>query len=352
MKLVLSGHQRRELTSVARNGKVEHRIARRANALILLDKGWSCEEVAEAFLIDDDTVRSWHKIYIAGGLTGLEKFESGGSACDLADDQIKAMADWVDETHPTSTRQIGRWIKKSFGPSYSRSGLVKLLSRAGLIFRKPTNVPRTIDADAQRAFIASYEKLLNGLGVDEMVMFMDAVHPSHQSRAVGCWTRRDLPPLALKTNSGRDRMNVHGAIDLSTGQTVMLEAERVDAQTTVRLFERIESRNPGMSTIYVFGDQAAYHKAQEVKEWLNRPERRVKFLPLPTYCPHLNPIERLWGEMHRFVTHNTCYATRKAFCEAILEFLTRTVPNEFHRFRSRITDNFRVIEASDFRVLT
>jgi hypothetical protein len=30
--------------------------------------------------------------------------------------------------------------------------------------------------------------------------------------------------------------------------------------------------------------------------------------------------------MHEFVTHNHCYATGKAFCAAILEFLTRTVP--------------------------
>jgi hypothetical protein len=74
--------------------------------------------------------------------------------------------------------------------------------------------------------------------------------------------------------------------------------------------------------------------------------------PHGIYCPHLNPIERLWGEMHRWVTHNTCYATKKEFSDAILKFLTETVPNEFHKFRSRITDNFRIKYASDFRVLT
>jgi transposase len=30
---------------------------------------------------------------------------------------------------------------------------------------------------------------------------------------------------------------------------------------------------------------------------------------VPAYCPHLNPIERLWGLMHKNVTHNRCYAT-------------------------------------------
>jgi hypothetical protein len=30
-----------------------------------------------------------------------------------------------------------------------------------------------------------------------------------------------------------------------------------------------------------------------------------------TYAPHLNPTERLWGVMHKWVTHNRHYATFK-----------------------------------------
>ncbi|MBY6243011.1 helix-turn-helix domain-containing protein [Methylosinus sp. Sm6] len=37
-------------------------MTRRANALVLLDDGWSCIEVARALLLDDDTVRSWRKL--------------------------------------------------------------------------------------------------------------------------------------------------------------------------------------------------------------------------------------------------------------------------------------------------
>jgi transposase len=347
----LTAQQRTEMKAILRRGSTLQRFARRVNAVLLLDKGMSCAEVAEVLFLDDDTVRSFCKAYIADGMAGLEQFESGGSSSGMSDEQVKAFVEWVDETHPTSRKIAGAWLRKSFGLDYSKPGLIALMNRVGLIFRKPTTVPRLIDADAQRAQIAFYDKLLNGLTQTEMVMFMDGVHPTHQSRAAGCWTRRDAPPLALATNSGRDRMNIHGAIDLATGQTVMVEQMRIDAASTIRLLDRVEQRNQTMTSIYVFGDQAAYHKSKEVREWLSRPERRVKFLAIPVYCPHLNPIERLWGVMHEHVTHNKCYATRKEFCEAILEFLNHTVPNQFHRFRSRITDNFRAIEASDFRVL-
>jgi transposase len=31
---------------------------------------------------------------------------------------------------------------------------------------------------------------------------------------------------------------------------------------------------------------------------LARPGCRIKLHFIPSYCPHLNPIERLWGLMH------------------------------------------------------
>jgi transposase len=64
-----------------------HRLARRANALVLLDSGWSCEKVAGALLLDDDTIRRWHGLFIEDGLEGLTRFEAGGSACQMNGEQ-------------------------------------------------------------------------------------------------------------------------------------------------------------------------------------------------------------------------------------------------------------------------
>ena len=59
----LSAKERADLTALARNGLAEHRVARRANAIFLLDKGGSCEKVAQAVLLDDDTVREWRDLF-------------------------------------------------------------------------------------------------------------------------------------------------------------------------------------------------------------------------------------------------------------------------------------------------
>ena len=72
---------------------------------------------------------------------------------------------------------------------------------------------------------------------------------------------------------------------------------------------------------------------------------------IPPYCPHLDPIERLWALMHENVTHNRDYKTFAEFRREIIKFLRHTVPKRWKRFRDRITDNFRVIHRTDFRIL-
>src|SRR4028119_1646419 len=113
---------RQDLTELARDGLVAHRLARRANALVSLDDGmscaavakvlllddgtirtrhvprgakaWvarddgmSCAAVAKVLLLDDGTIRTWHRLYGEEGIGGLANFGPEGSACRLSDEQ-------------------------------------------------------------------------------------------------------------------------------------------------------------------------------------------------------------------------------------------------------------------------
>ena len=347
----LSEEDRKALIALARDGSMVCRVTRRANALVLLDAGKSCQEVAEFFLCDDDTIRGWHGVFGQRGIEGLTAFDVGGSSGLMNAEQAEALKAWVNATLPRSTRHIGAWIVKEFGLVYeSRSGLIALLHRLGLEYHKPELISRKLNEKTQKAQIDAYENLLNSKGDDEVVLFVDAVHPTHAARPVGCWAPK-AQNLAIEQTSGRERINIHGAIDLETGQTRMIEAVTIDAISTIRLMESLEALYPLMICIHVFLDNARYHHAKLVTEWLSRPGCRIKLHFLPAYCPHLNPIERLWGVMHKNITHNKTYATCKEFAEATLDFLRDKVPRHWDRYSSTVTDNFRVISPKDFRVI-
>jgi hypothetical protein len=198
---------------------------------------------------------------------------------------------------------------------------------------RATAISRKLEPAKQAAFIRSYEALLNQLPADEAVMFADAVHPTHAVRAAGCWAPKNIP-VAITQSSGRGRLNIHGAIDLETGNTRMLEVLVVNAASIIMLLMAIEAMYPGKRLIHVFLDNARYH-AKLAQQWLARPGRRIRLHFIPSYCPHLDPIERLWGLMHRHCTHDKCYAGFKDFTRAVLTFLREKVPRNWHIYCHR-----------------
>ena len=65
-----------ELLSCVKRQREDHGVARRANALLLLDNGMSCVQIAKVLFLDDDTVRSWHKQYwLKTGMPSLRWLE-------------------------------------------------------------------------------------------------------------------------------------------------------------------------------------------------------------------------------------------------------------------------------------
>ena len=144
----LSAEDRRHLIALARDGSAASRLTRRANALVLLDDGWSCQEVASALLLNDDTIRGWHKLFDEG----LTSFDVGGSASFLSAVQEETLKAFVATTLPRSTREVGAFIAQEFGLVYeSRSGLIALLHRLGFEYHKPNATPASSMKTSRRS---------------------------------------------------------------------------------------------------------------------------------------------------------------------------------------------------------
>ena len=183
--LTYTPNSRRALIELTRGGSVEHRLARRANALLLLDDGMSCEVIAKVMFLDDDTIRTWYRLYQDDGIEGLAGVGFGGSACRLSDAQQDRLKSWIAETLPRTTREVGGWIESECGVTYeSRCGLIALLHRLGMEHRKPKAVSSKLDPEKQAAFIKQYENLLNQIADDEAVLFADAGFPYAKVRKV------------------------------------------------------------------------------------------------------------------------------------------------------------------------
>ena len=156
-----------------------------------------------------------------------------------------------------TTTEIIHYVLNEFDVEYSVSGMCDLLHRIGYEYKKPKIIPGNPDAEAQELFAEQYEQFMTSKGDDVEILFMDAVHPEHNAMATYGWMRRGKH-RELKTNSGRQRLNLHGAIHAETHEITVIESDTVNADSTIQLLSAIEHKYPCASEIVVILDKARY----------------------------------------------------------------------------------------------
>ncbi len=348
--VLLTDDERAALEALCRRRKVEALVWKRARAFLLLDAGYDPRIVCEILDIGPSVLTQWRFAFKAEGLAffGLKDYSPRQGLLSFT--QEEAVKERFSEHPARSVDEVRAYIQAEFGQSYSASGAAKLMRRLGFEYKKPLALCAQADPEQQQAFVDWYDALMTVLSPDETVVFCDAVHPEYQSRPAHGWFPKGQK-TAVKTTSGRKRLNIQGALNLETFQFTFVEGEKINAETTRQMLEKIERASPAQTAIHVILDNARYHHARILQPWLESPQRRVKLHFLPSYAPHLNAIERLWGIMHKWVTHNRHYPSLDAFTAAIFEFFRKTLPENWTKFRDTVTDNFRIISTENYKVI-
>lgn len=294
------------------------KVAYKINAVILIGTGWTIEEVVEALLLDNETLRSYVNQYLSGGIPTLMKNNYKGSESKLSEDKVQKLCKELDEYIYPTTQAIAHYIKVQFGVEYTISGLTDLLKRLDYVYKKPKLVPGNPDLEAQEFFIHEFEKFMEHKRKTDAVFFVDAVHPTHNTMASYGWMRKGKT-TELQSNSGRSRLNIHGAMNAETYETTIISSEdNINTDSTISLFEYLIVLYPLATTIYIILDNAKYHFSKEVKKWVKN--SKIKLVFLPSYSPELNLIERLWRVFKKNVLHNRYYKTFEEFKKACVLF--------------------------------
>ena len=74
--------------------------------------------------------------------------------------------------------------------------------------------------------------------------------------------------------------------------------------------------------VFLVHDNAAYHRAPEVRDWLRYHGHRFHLCSLPKYSPQFNAVEPLWHYVRMQATHNRYYATEEEFVGSLDGTLT------------------------------
>lgn len=346
----LSDSERAELRGVLRRIHGDALVYRRANMLLLLDKGWTYPQIAEAFFLDETTILSVHRAYRADGIQSLAAKYSPGAPAKLDAAQRGALTEHLDTVHYATSQEIGDYIMQTYGVSYSRAGIIAFLKALGFVHQETALVLPVPDEARQQAAIDAYLALKQSLPEDAVIVHVDGVHPTHMAKTGKVWVKKG-EKLHLPGNTGRERINIHGALNLADGRFTFMNNLTIDAKSTIQLFQKLQSVYADKRKIHVYLDNARYHYSKDVQKWLETKDNRIVLHFLPAYCPHLNPIERLWHILHKTVTRNRHYPTFNAFSDAIMTFCRNTVLQDWHHIKSYVTDTFTIKSTRKLRFI-
>ena len=285
----------------------------RVTVILMLWMSKPVEEIEAVLGIDGSTVYRYWAAYRDKGLGAYLKTGYDGY-------QISILRTELKNRLYTTSKEIASFIESNFNVKYTQEGVVKLLHRIGFSYKQTKQVPCECNIEKQEQFVKELMELVGQVKAskNKAVYFIDGVHPTHNTRSTKGWIEVGSE-FEQKTVSGRDRVNINGAINaLVVDDVKVVVCDSVNAQSTKELYQKLIDQNPDSTDIFTISDNARYYKNTELQDWIKKTPIRQIFLP--AYSPNLNPIERLWKFMKQEVINKTFFRKKEDFKKAIIDF--------------------------------
>jgi transposase len=317
--------------------------ANKINIILLLHKGYSGVEISAILNLDEDTITKWKSRYLHR--TDEESWLNDDYkpyVGKLSYCEISHLRKYVMTFLVGNKNELCSFIEQSFLASYTPSGLNKLLHRADLSWQTIHKLPGKCPIHLQQAWIKGFEEKIKSTDFSsEAILFLDSVHPTHNSVYCKVWSPVGCSRW-ISSNTGRDRVNISGAYNPMEQDLVFTEAKTVNGEATIELLQKCLEKYPDKQTITVYLDNASYHKSELVKQFIAG-QNKIKLSFLPPYSPNLNLIERLWKFANEKVINLKFYPEFSQFKEKLIDFY-KNIKIYAHELEERITFNFQTFQ--------
>lgn len=319
----------------------DKKLADRIKAVLMVYFGFTFSQISQALLLDEVTIRRYVEKFKEKGVMGLLEYRYTGGRSQLNTVQQNELKSYLKINTQTRAKDVVEYVLKTYGIKYSTIGITKLLHGLGFTYKKPKVIPGKANLDKQKEFLNKYEEIKSHLKNNDQVYFLDSTHPQHNTTPSYGWILKGkINDKFIKTNTGRERLNLNGALNLKNHSALVIEEKTIDSKATIKLFKRLIKEHP-KGKIYLILDNASHHHSKAVTIWLKK-HRRLKTVFLPAYSPNLNLIERLWRFFHQKVTNNHYFETFAEFRKTSLKFF-KNLDSYKEELLTLMTDNFQLI---------
>ena len=325
----LDDNQRQALRQLAR--QAVGRVSERAHFVLMRDQEMTQAQIAQTMNYSMRTVQRWLNRYDQYGLDGLEDAPKLGRAkiAPHLNDIIETQAGQPPSVYGYlqtvwTVALLTLHLAERFGIKVSPSTVRNVLHQMRFSWHRPKLTPAR-KHDPDRAIKqARLAEVLHAPASAATIIAADEcdVHLLAVLRAM--WQRIG-EQLRLPTPGHNQRRSVFGGLNLRTGQWHYRLADHKRTPDFIAfLTVLLQAYTTG--TIFVIVDNATIHSSQTLMTWLTQ-RPRLQLVYLPTYCGHrLNPVEKVWWQLKRFIAANRNFTSLAQLDAAIHRCLRSFTP--------------------------
>ena len=316
------------------------RVRQRLEAVYLKAIGYQHQEIGRIVGIGQKTLRSYLRMYQAGGIEALKTLNCYRPKSELDEHSEQLKAEF--EIRPAkSINEAVQRITKLTGIRRSPTQVDKFLKNLGLKRLKVGHIPAKADPEKQKAFLEEKldPRLEEARQGKRHVFFVDAAHFVMRPFLgfLWCFVRQ-----FIQAPSGRKRFNILGALHATTLQVVTFTNDSyINSYSVAKLMCQIAVEFADLPITLVM-DNARYQRCRFVMDLATA--LGIELLFLPPYSPNLNLIERLWKFIKKKCLYSEYYETFIDFKQAIVDCIAQTDGIYKQELTSLLTLKFQTFE--------
>jgi transposase len=306
------------------------RLIRRASTLLALSDGQSLSSVAQRQGVAVSSIYNWLKLLLLEGVAGLRVQWKGGRPCKLTATQKGRLIGLLKAGPEEAGFATGCWntlliqllIKREFGVLYNAHYVAELLCNLGFSFQKARFLADHLDEAKRLQWLSeTWPALLErAKRMGALILFGDEASYAQWGSLGYTWAPVGQQPL-VKTTGRRKAYKIFGLIEFFNGRLFYQGSEgKFNADSYIAFLSQVLAQT--QEPLFLVHDNAAYHRAAKVKQFIKEHAARLTVYHLPSYSPDYNPIEFLWRAVKRCATHNRYFPTFDLLLNSVEQALT------------------------------
>jgi transposase len=311
------------------------RVSERAHMILLSAQHRTVPEISTIFGVSRARVRLWIRRFDLQGPEGLrDEVRSGRPRKVTA--QVHTTLTTLMQSDPLhsgflatfwTTAMLTAALFSLLGVHLSMGTVHAALRELDLRWGRPRlTMPRKTDPDKALKQWRIAEAILQA-GPHAHILYADEsrVQLLPLVRAMWHWIGQQVRVPTPGTNSSRA---LFGALNIRSGRWSYLVRKRMLTADFLAFLQYLLVSYPVGAVVLVV-DNYSSHTAKAVREWLTQPDHtRLRLMYLPTYCSHLNPVERIWLRLKDKVAANRLHGSMAALLESVDTFFKEMTPQQ------------------------